>query len=207
MDSGISLQDLAELTCIEPRTIRSYIERGLLPGPESRGRNAAYSRDHIDRLRVLVKIRDANRNLTLDQVRAVLQSLSPQQIGEIAAGRILIQAVMDTDADRRPGTALEYLAALRASTQFDAVTFERSEASTSRAKTNQTPAAELAEALASLAGATPTGRGSTGQRWIRFSITPDIEMSVRDSFSPEQTAHLQRVADLLRVLLTKGVRE
>ena len=53
----------------------------------------------------------------------------------------------------------------------------------------------------------PLGRGSAGQRWIRFSITPDIEMSVRDSFSPDQIAHLQRVADLLRLLLTKGVRE
>jgi len=207
MDTGISLHDLSELTAIEPRTIRSYIERGLLPGPESRGRNATYSRDHIDRLRVLVKIRDANRNLTLDQIRTVLHSLAPQQIRDISSGRIMIQAIMDTEADRRPGTALEYLASLRASSESSGVAFTSAASFASGDNSNRTPAAELAEALALLAGGTPATRGSAGQRWIRFSITPDIEMSVRDSFSPDQIAHLQRIADLLRLLLTKGVRE
>jgi DNA-binding transcriptional MerR regulator len=207
MDTGISLHELSEVTAIEPRTIRSYIERGLLPGPESRGRNATYSRDHIDRLRVLVKIRDANRNLTLDQIRTILHSLAPQQIREISSGRILIQAIMDTEADRRPGTALEYLASLRASSEVSSLSFTAPASSDSGDTMNRTPAAELAQALASLAGGIPASRGAAGQRWIRFSITPDIEMSVRDSFSPDQIAHMQRVADLLRVLLTKGVRE
>ncbi len=45
-----TLHELAEITGIEPRTIRSYITRGLLPGPLSRGRNAHYSELHLQRL-------------------------------------------------------------------------------------------------------------------------------------------------------------
>ena len=37
-----SLEDLAKILRINPRTIRSYIQQGLLRGTDSLGRNARY---------------------------------------------------------------------------------------------------------------------------------------------------------------------
>ena len=42
MDTSWTLEELATETGLAPRTIRSYIERGLLPGPATRGRGARY---------------------------------------------------------------------------------------------------------------------------------------------------------------------
>lgn len=116
-EGSLSLQELAEQTGIEQRTIRSYVERGILPGPESLGRGARYPRETLDRLRVMQLLRDANRSLTLDQVRVLLQSLSPAQLHDIASGAIRIAGVIDTDAPQAApgrGDALAYLKSLRA---------------------------------------------------------------------------------------------
>ena len=82
-----TLQELAELSGIEARTIRSYIERDLLPGPYGLGPKAAYGPEHVDRLKVLGLLRNAHRAITLDQIRTLLGQLTPEQIAAIADGR------------------------------------------------------------------------------------------------------------------------
>ena len=82
-----TLQELAELSGIEARTIRSYIERDLLPGPYGLGPKAAYGQEHVDRLKVLGLLRNAHRAITLDQIRTLLGQLTPEQIAAIADGR------------------------------------------------------------------------------------------------------------------------
>ena len=57
---AFTLQDLATHTGVEPRTIRSYVERGIIPGPESLGRGARYPRESLERLQVFQLLRDIN---------------------------------------------------------------------------------------------------------------------------------------------------
>ena len=115
--SGLTLQDLAAETGVEPRTIRSYVEKGVIPGPESLGRGARYPRETLDRLKVLQLLRDANRSLTLDQIRVLLHGIGPSQLRAIADGTVRIGAVIDTDAAGSgplPRTAaMDYLQSLR----------------------------------------------------------------------------------------------
>jgi len=61
-EDGLSLQELSEQTGVEQRTIRSYVERGLLPGPESLGRGARYPHEALDRLRVMQLLREIARD-------------------------------------------------------------------------------------------------------------------------------------------------
>jgi len=75
-DDSYSLNDLAEATGIEARTIRSYIERGLVPGAQTRGRAATYSEDHLSRLQVIMSLRRARPNISLSEIRVVLQGLN-----------------------------------------------------------------------------------------------------------------------------------
>jgi DNA-binding transcriptional MerR regulator len=106
---GLSLQDLADETGLEPRTIRSYVEKGLLPGPDSLGRGARYPREALDRLRVLMRLRDADRGLSLEQIRVLLQGLSPARLHAIAAGRSSLDALWAAEpvASIAKGAALE----------------------------------------------------------------------------------------------------
>src|SRR5437588_8437632 len=83
-----SLNDLAEATGIEPRTIRNYIERGLLPGAEARGRGASYSLEHLHRLRAIQALRRARPNIQLSEIRLFLQKMPPQQISDFSSGTL-----------------------------------------------------------------------------------------------------------------------
>ena len=51
----MNLAELGEETGVPPRTIRYYISRGLLPGPNQAGRSASYGREHVARLKEILK--------------------------------------------------------------------------------------------------------------------------------------------------------
>jgi DNA-binding transcriptional MerR regulator len=201
-----TLQELSDATGVEPRTIRSYVEKGLVPGPESLGRGARYPRESLDRLKVLQLLRDANRGLTLDQIRLLLKRLGPAELRGLADGRIRIAALLDTDqlAGDAPSrsAAAEYLRTLRAE-----VPGRLPAASHSFAWDDSLPVLEeAARALARLSGLSSASRGVRGEPWYRLPLTPDIELSVRGNFAPEELAQLHRIGDALRLLLTKGPR-
>ena len=235
-----SLQDLADRTSIEPRTIRSYIERGLMPGPDSRGRNAGYSDEHLDRLRALTLLRDASRNLSLEQIRQILQRLKPRQIHDLAEGVLSVADVLETQPERRASSALSYLTELRDGKpmprgmqgkwspgllpQVRKAMVDLGEPQPPAAEEGlQSPAGspprsaahvpdlppleQLLASLMELGGPAAPPRSTQTEAWHRIAITPDIELSVRDSFTPEQIVQFQRVADVLRILLTRGVRK
>ena len=63
---GISLAELVEETGVPARTIRFYIARGLLPGPQQAGRGASYGEAHRKRLEVIKKLQA--KGLTLHEV-------------------------------------------------------------------------------------------------------------------------------------------
>ena len=210
---GLTLQELAAQTGVEPRTIRSYVEKGVILGPESFGRGARYPRETLDRLKVLQLLRDANRSLTLDQIRVLLNSIGPSQLREVAEGTVRIGAVIDTDAagtSPLPKTAaMDYLHGLRRSQSQPQSPASVSpllyRCATPPTNDDQLPILEnAARALAELTGTNSSSRSARGESWYRISLTPDIELSVRGEFGTEQLAQLHRIGDSLRTLLTKG---
>jgi len=58
-----SLADLAESSGLPARTVRYYIARGLLDGPEKAGRGACYGPGHLDQLRRIQQMQSAGRTL------------------------------------------------------------------------------------------------------------------------------------------------
>jgi DNA-binding transcriptional MerR regulator len=202
-----TIQELSDATGVEPRTIRSYVEKGLIPGPDSLGRGAKYPRESLDRLKVLQLLRDANRGLTLDQIRLLLKRLGPSELRGLADGRLRIAALLDaaqaTSEGQGPSTAVDYLRSLR--TEVPARLSTTSHHHT--AWQDSLPVLEeAARALARLSGLTSASRGVRGEPWYRLPLTPDIELSVRGNFASEELAQLHRIGDALRLLLTKGPR-
>lgn len=210
---GLSLQDLAHETGVEPRTIRSYVEKGVIPGPESLGRGATYPRETLDRLKVVKLLRAANRDLTLDQIRVLLHSIGPSRLRAIADGQLRIGALIDTDAlaggPASKRAALDYLHGIKG-WRAPQDTMLNLKMSTHAVQTKPLDEAQLtvlenaARALAALAGLSSSARTLRGENWYRISLTPDIELSIRGEFGTEQLAQLHRIGDALRTLLTKG---
>lgn len=224
-----TLQELADATGLEARTVRSYVEKGLLPGPDTLGRSARYPKDALDRLRVLLLVRDANRGLSLDQIRVLLQSLTPAQLRDVAEGRQRIAAVIDTEAgSKTPGKAdaLSYLQSFRegwpsiarkpsvghvvrdqASPYAGAPAAGSNEVRAVDAEEAEqsTALARAARLLGALVELNPSMRSVRSETWHRLAITKDIELAVRGEFGPEELAELHRIGDALKILFTKGV--
>jgi DNA-binding transcriptional MerR regulator len=64
-----TLQHLADLADVTPRTIRYYIAQGLLPSPGA-GAGARYGEHHLERLRQIKRLQRAH--LPLAEIRAQL---------------------------------------------------------------------------------------------------------------------------------------
>lgn len=79
-----SLRELAEAVGLAPRTVRSYIEKGLLPGPEGAGRAASYDEEHLLRLKAIRVMQELD-GLTLEAIRRYLLGLDRDEIAHIAA--------------------------------------------------------------------------------------------------------------------------
>lgn len=195
-ERGYSLIDLAEATGVEARTIRSYIERGLLPGALTKGRAASYSQEHLCRLEVIKSLRRARPNITLSEIRIFLEGLNPERLHALACGSITASrsaidepiqpdnidardiVAEDDDDDAKPWV-------------FD---WDRSAA-------KLTGAERLVRLLRKVSGVKSPVPTSRVEGWQRIAVTPDIEFSVRADFDANQLMAFRELADLLRQLL------
>ena len=82
-DRGYELPELSDLAEVSPRTVRYYIQQGLLDPPESRGPAARYGPEHLDRLRLIKRLQ--REHLPLAEIRRRLEELSPEEVHELVA--------------------------------------------------------------------------------------------------------------------------
>lgn len=73
MSRSYRLQELAEVCGVKPRTIRYYVQRGLLPAPTFRGPETAYDQDHLYRLQAIRHLQE--RFWSLDAIASHLATL------------------------------------------------------------------------------------------------------------------------------------
>jgi len=65
-----AIQDLADLADVSRRTVRYYVQEGLIPPPLGVGRGRHYGQAHVDRLLQVKELQAAGR--TLDEIRAAV---------------------------------------------------------------------------------------------------------------------------------------
>lgn len=88
MSSGpteMKLHELADACGVSARTVRYYVQRGLLPAPVFRGRDTAYGEEHRIRLLAIKKLQQAY--LPLDAIERELERRSFSELREIAEGK------------------------------------------------------------------------------------------------------------------------
>jgi DNA-binding transcriptional MerR regulator len=67
---------LGALCGVSARTVRYYVEEGLLPPPSGRGRGANFEDDHVTRLRLIRAMQQAGNDL--DTIREYLRELESE---------------------------------------------------------------------------------------------------------------------------------
>jgi DNA-binding transcriptional MerR regulator len=76
------LTELAEAAGVSPRTVRYYVQRGLLPAPPFKGPDTVYGEDHLIRLKA-IRVLQA-RFLPLDAIQVELLRLGPDELKALA---------------------------------------------------------------------------------------------------------------------------
>ena len=192
VDSELTLAELAALLDMQPRTIRSYIERDLLRGPEVGGRGARYTDYHVTRLQAIRALKDF-RGLPLAEVRRRLLSVTGPELVSLASEGAVPQK---TGSLPNTESALDYIRGLKQSGKPEPPSAPDSE--------SPTPMDSVLARLDQLTAGIKPQRRSRGEVWVSIPITPDIEIRVRGTQTAEQLSRWERIADYLRDLLIGG---
>jgi len=107
------LDELARAAGTSARTVRYYVQRGLLPAPAFRGKDTAYGREHLVRLRAIRRLQDAF--FPLDAIAIELERRSASEIERIADGIDLpAQAVVAVPPSSSPSPDVQMSASMSA---------------------------------------------------------------------------------------------
>ncbi len=82
-ETSLSIEELAERTQTPVRTVRYYIAEKMLPGPGSRGKGAAYTEEHLLRLRLIRRLTE--RRAPLAEIRAVMARVTGAEVRALLA--------------------------------------------------------------------------------------------------------------------------
>ena len=72
------INQLAERAGVTVRTIRYYVNEGLLPPPQTKGRYSAYDEDYLYRIKLIKFYKESY--LPLSRIRELLDEMSPEEI-------------------------------------------------------------------------------------------------------------------------------
>lgn len=81
MVQDLTIEDLAQQSGLSLRTLRYYIQEGLLPGPDTAGKYASYSQLHLDHLAMITRLK--NLHLPLKEIRHLLSNMSTEDMRRI----------------------------------------------------------------------------------------------------------------------------
>ena len=216
-ENEISLDDLARESGVEARTIRGYVQRGLVPRPSKRGRGATYPPEALDRVRAIRRLmRDPG--LGLDEIRRLFFRLDDEMIRRIADGVEPVVAMEVASASPAPEEFEALGSPIKACASppdepddLPRLSFSwRSRALRSETLRDSVGGADsfdaLLNALQSLTADRRVHPGSRAEEWIRVRVTPDLEIGVRGPLlGARGRAQLEEIADHLReLLMTRG---
>jgi DNA-binding transcriptional MerR regulator len=109
----MSLAELTEEADVSVRTVRYYIGEGLLPPPEGAGPGSAYGQGHLDRLRLIQRLKTAY--LPLKEIRRRLAGLSDDDVRRVLAAeeeRMPVAREESAAYDASLASARDYLSLL-----------------------------------------------------------------------------------------------
>jgi DNA-binding transcriptional MerR regulator len=188
------ISELADKAKTTVRTIRYYTDEGLLPQPLLQGKYATYTLNHLNRLELIQRLKEAY--LPLREIRQIMLSITDEEVRQ----RLLEQGAgaqkpsqASTPAQAAPQgkseSALEYIHQL-----LDAQTVQRTKGST--------PAASAAPP-ANLREQTPVNLPASqldAETWQRIRLAPGVELNLNTRADADVLSRVDQLLAFARKL-------
>lgn len=186
-EPSYTIGKLAEAAGVTPRTIRYYTAEGLLPRPQSQGRYASYTEAHLQRLRLIQRLKSAF--LPLAAIRAQIETLSEGEVEELLA-----QCSALPEEGVKPKVRIGVRAAEPGAQQSPLDTIAQILAVTGQSVA-QPPAAEAEQKRKRVLLVSPALRLPDSEPrpvWERILLDTGVELHVLAPQTPEERARLER---------------
>lgn len=114
VETKFSIEDLVRLTGLTRRTIRFYVQKGLLKGPEGEKRGAYYTTEHLEELLRIKRL--SEKHVPLKEIKAAADEVEVNpDVGRISVCSHIcvgsgLTLVVDHSAARIQGEELKALA-------------------------------------------------------------------------------------------------
>lgn len=175
----LEMNELCQLGGVTSRTVRYYIQQGLLPSP-GLGVGARYTEGHLARLRLIRRLQA--EHLPLAEIRHRLEALDDAAV----------RALLDAPTGRRvTDSAVDYVR----------VVLGGSLGSEGQAASLPQPPLPL-PAARSAPPATPPATPQPGRptvaaraQWERIALSPDIEIHIRRPLSREDNRRVEKLLE------------
>ena len=198
-NENILIHELAEQAGTTVRTIRYYTDEGLLPQPVTQGKYAYYSLNHLNRLELIRRMKDAY--LPLREIRQILSSLSDSEVLQRLQEQVL--ATPKAELRSKPeqltqgsGTkALEYISRL-----MDEQSVHRPQGTASPSPSTQPNNRSGRSSL--MANNQPAGPNTLadGETWQRIQLASGLELNLRKPTDPDFAARVQQLIAFAKIL-------
>jgi DNA-binding transcriptional MerR regulator len=169
------LAQLCDAADVTPRTVRYYIQQGLLPAPETRGPGAHYHEGHLARLRLIKRLQ--REHLPLGEIRKRVAKLTDDEV----------DSLLQSAPSKRDPSALGYIREVLAGSSPHPM----------RA------AGLMTLGRLSLGARESPPPQPARSNWERMTLTPDIELHVRRPLTREQNRSVERLLEFARELFAE----
>ena len=188
--TSYSIEELSEMTGFDRRTIRSFIEQGLMRGPDKMGRYAQYSQDHLVRLLAIKNMKEMD-GFSTGGIRTRLLTMSQDEVGQVAVSS-------DENFSSSTTSATDYLKSIRGGSAAPPVSAVEETPPEDKKGTSRNAIELLLLEFSNLSKGRSVRNKASAETWHRISVTPDVEISVRGLEDGTDIARLTRIADHLR---------
>lgn len=212
LDNEITLEELAQRSGVEQRTLRSWISQDLLLPPNRIGRGARYPDRNVDRALAVRTLKEIHGE-ALATIRKRLMLASDSQIREWAkqarksnisleSPREYLRRIKEEENHFHDNEKKLHSPEVKYSKRMSSrIAFSRRNQEIKQEMDDVAGVERLISILESIL-ARPVPRKSRGKNWTRISITPDIEISIRGKLEPRDRALFEQLADLFRSILS-----
>jgi len=192
----LDLQELARAAGVTPRTIRYYVQQGLLPTP-GRGPGTKYDRAMVERLQLIKDLQ--RKHLPLSEIRRHLEALDDDAV-RLALGSP--RSFPGSHAAELPlsDSALRYVHSAHASPEHS-VGEPLPQTNVERLR-----APELYESPPALSAANVSADAKwqvTKSTWERVRLSTDVELNIRRPLSREQNKQVDELIEAARKIFSE----
>ena len=200
----LDLAELATAAGVTNRTVRYYVQQGLLPSPATRGPGTKYDRAVLDRLQLikllqrahwpLAKIRSHLEGLDDESVRRELGQPPELPLRAVSASALrYVRGILDRDQP----IAAESPAVFSARSSIEGQRRDLFDA--------EPPASSQ---VAATTGVSETGAEAgkwpvTKSTWERIRLSRDVELNVRRPLTREQNKLIDRLLEAARKIFSE----